>query len=79
MLGDFGTESFLRRGYHHLPENEVHTYKQKYQDIFTATGTYREIAKIVYNHDTREISTDIDNDNMATISILKKQDIYTDS
>jgi len=76
ILGDFGLENFVKRKYHHLPKAGVFTYKQQYQNIFTASGIYKEIAKICFNHDTGEISADIDNHNTGTISLLKKIELY---
>jgi SAM-dependent methyltransferase len=76
IIGDFGTENFIKNKYHHLPDKKLFTYKQRYQDMFLATGLYKEIAKIGFNHDTGELSYNIDNSNMASVSLLKKMDIY---
>jgi len=53
ILGDFLPDHQQRRRYHHLPNETVYTYKQDYAKTFVALGTYQEITKITYNHDTR--------------------------
>lgn len=55
ILGDFLPDFPQRRHYHHCPGDAVYTYKQDYAAIFTALGTYREIARVTYNHDAPEL------------------------
>lgn len=50
VLGDFLPDYPQRRAYHHLPEAGVFTYKQDYARIFEALGTYREFARIAFDH-----------------------------
>lgn len=77
ILGDFGNESFIQRDYHHLPsDKQIFTYKQQYQNIFTSTGLYKEIAKFSFNCNTGKITSDIDNSNTGTVSLLKKSSLY---
>jgi len=52
ILGDFLPDYQQRRRYHHLPEENVFTYKQDYSKIFESFGTYREIARFVFDHDS---------------------------
>ena len=51
VLGDFNPDYQQKRKYHHLPNEDVYTYKQDYAAFFKATGLYREIAFFTYNHD----------------------------
>lgn len=51
ILGDFLPDYPQRRRYHHLPEEEVYTYKQDYPALFTGLGLYREVARLTYDHD----------------------------
>jgi SAM-dependent methyltransferase len=76
LLGDFGTENFLKIPYHHLPNQEVYTYKQQYQKMFLSSGGYLEIAKITYNFDTSELTAEYDVNTMGTITLLKKTSQY---
>jgi SAM-dependent methyltransferase len=52
IIGDFLPDFTQRRRYHHLPEDNVFTYKQNYPKIFESLGTYQEITKFTGNHDT---------------------------
>jgi len=54
LLGDFLPDFQQRRRYHHMPEENVFTYKQNYPDIFTSLGLYRQLATFTYNHDTTD-------------------------
>ncbi len=76
LIGDFGTEYFFKRKYHHLKDANFYTWKMPCWELFTKTGKYLEIAKLRFNHDTHKLSPDIDIDNMGTIVLLKKQDLY---
>jgi len=51
IIGDFYPDFPQRRKYHHLPGSNVLTFKQDYSKIFETLGTYKEIARITYNHD----------------------------
>jgi SAM-dependent methyltransferase len=51
VLGDFLPDHPQRRHYHQLPEAGLYTYKQDYAKLFEAMGTYREIARVIYDHD----------------------------
>ena len=62
IIGDFRTESFLKRKYHHLPNKNMFTYKQPYEQIFVKSGFYREMAKIIYDTEA--------------FCLLKKQEVY---
>lgn len=51
VLGDFLPDYPQRRAYHHRsPEERVFTYKQDYARIFEAMGTWREIARVTFDH-----------------------------
>ena len=78
LIGDFGTENFLRRSYHHVKDGGMYTYKQRYQDMFISSGSYREIARLTFNHDRYELSADTDSSNIGTICLLRKIPVYTD-
>lgn len=52
IIGDFLPDYPQRRRYHHLPNDEVYTYKQDYPALFTGLGLYHELARLTYNHDT---------------------------
>ncbi|RLJ03607.1 MAG: class I SAM-dependent methyltransferase [Candidatus Aenigmatarchaeota archaeon] len=76
IIGDFGTEYFFKRRYHHLRDANFYTWKMPYWELFTKSGRYLEIAKLRFNHDTYRLSSDINVDNMGTTVLLKKQDLF---
>ena len=76
IIGDFGTEYFFKRKYHHLKDGNFYTWKMPYWELFTKSGRYLEIAKLRFNHDTHRLSSDINVDNMGTTVLLKKQELF---
>lgn len=52
VLGDFLPDFPQRRRYHHLSDENVYTFKQDYSKIFLALGTYQELARVSFNHDS---------------------------
>ncbi len=76
IIGDFGPEAFMKRKYHHLPDENIYTYKQLYQELFTSTGLYREIAKLTFNADTGELTACTNYSDIGIISLLKKIELY---
>jgi SAM-dependent methyltransferase len=51
LLGDFLPNFQHKRRYHHLPEDQVFTYKQNYSEIFTSLGLYKKLVSFTYDHD----------------------------
>ena len=51
IVGDFLPDFPQKRPYHHLPGQNVFTYKQDYANIFKSLGTYSEIFRVTFNHD----------------------------
>ena len=74
IIGDFYPDFPQRRHYHHLPEQDIFTYKQNYPAIFESFGTYQEIAKFTGNHDVEKDWTIqvCDSSNRFACSILHK-------
>jgi len=78
ILGDFLPDVPTKIKYHHLPEDEVYTYKQDYTEIFLSSGLYTSIAQLTYDHDTHSLSPDVNGDGRGVCSCLKKnmQNLY---
>lgn len=76
IIGDFGTDSFIRRNYTHIESDLFYTWKQSYENMFISSGKYIEVSKLRFNHDLGEITTNFDNSNMGTIVLLKKENNY---
>lgn len=51
LLGDFLPDYQQRRHYHHLPDENIYTYKQDYAKIFETFGIYKELARFAFDHD----------------------------
>jgi SAM-dependent methyltransferase len=74
IIGDFYPDYPQRRLYHHLAEENIFTYKQKYAGIFESLGTYKEITRCTSVNDTRQsvsIQT-CDSSNRLSCSVLHK-------
>jgi SAM-dependent methyltransferase len=54
IIGDFYPDFPYRRKYHHLPEDNVFTYKQNYNAIFESLGTYKEVTKVTSDNDKKQ-------------------------
>jgi SAM-dependent methyltransferase len=80
-VGDFLPDFQQRRTYHHLPEQEIYTYKQDYARIFESLGTYRAIRRVTFEvNDARLPLAASDPDNRKSCTILHKslQGFYAD-
>lgn len=44
IIGDFDVDSPAKQKYHHLPDDDIWTYKQKYDEIFTSTRCFELLA-----------------------------------
>lgn len=72
LIGDFYPSLPQRVRYHHLPDQDVWTYKQNYGDIFTATNLYEVIASYSLDHATRALRSDADSKDRAQVTLLRK-------
>lgn len=71
IIGDFSPDIPQKTKYHHLPEDNVFTYKQSYSDIFTATNIYQLLAKQTFHHDSRVLK-DVEGAERGECILLKK-------
>ena len=53
MVSDFFPDRPSRRRYHHLPEQEVYTFKQDYAGTFEGLAFYRRTAQATFAHGSR--------------------------
>lgn len=77
VIGDFQTPFPVKRRYHHITDNEVYTYKQRYKDIFLSVGSYLELSNMTLNHDEKSFEN-ITMGNMFVISLLRKENLHTE-
>lgn len=73
ILGDFLPDSPQARPYHHVKDQAIYTYKQDYAKIFEALGTYRELSRVTFHHDSPGADMrSADGSNRGVCVLLKK-------
>ena len=72
IIGDFLPANRCRVPYHHLPVNQVYTYKQNYTEPFLSSGLYRTVCMLTYDHSTEKMVADIDGMNCFGAFLLQK-------
>lgn len=71
IIGDFAPDSPARTRYHHLPDEDVWTYKMDYARAFTATALYGEVARLTFDHDNHLLES-ATSDRRGDAVLLKK-------
>lgn len=74
LIGDFFPDNPTIKGYHHLSDGEVFTYKIDYAAIFLATGMYTLVAKNTFDHETHNFQGKVAGDNRGVCVLLRKSD-----
>jgi SAM-dependent methyltransferase len=72
ILGDFLPDMPTKVKYHHLPDQEVFTYKQSYADIFLSSGLYTLVAQLTFDHDLHSFNPEIGGESRGVCSVLRK-------
>jgi ubiquinone/menaquinone biosynthesis C-methylase UbiE len=72
IIIDFFSEAALKNLYHHIDDFEAYSYKQNYDEIFTASKLFYLIDKSTYNHSTKLLDSSSDYNNNYSISLLIK-------
>lgn len=73
IIADFFPDFPSKIPYHHLPDNQVFTYKTDYASIFTSTNLYTLIATLTFDHDNaKSFLPNTPSRNRAVCSLLKK-------
>lgn len=75
IVDDFLPDVPTRARYHHRQDVEAWTYKQDYAQCWLALGLYREVDRIVFNHDTGQVG-DVPSDQRAACVVLQKASQY---
>jgi SAM-dependent methyltransferase len=72
ILGDFMPNAPTRAPYHHLPGEEVYTYKQDYGAIFGSSGVYEIVAVATGAHGASAFSTAVADRDRSAVWLLRK-------
>lgn len=72
IIGDFHPSNQLRVPYHHLPAQEIYTYKQNYAATFLTSGLYHPVCLLTGIHDRGQLTTDVTQDALAGVWLLRK-------
>lgn len=73
IIGDFRPSHPTRNHYHHLPDESVHTYKQDYAAMFTASCMYDEVAMVMGNHGAEAFADAPSERDRSAVWLLKKR------
>ncbi|MFH1621483.1 MAG: class I SAM-dependent methyltransferase [Patescibacteria group bacterium] len=78
ILGDFLPDIPCKTRYHHYTDETVYTYKMDYSALFTASVTYKEIARLCSDHGTKKFTPNATSSRRGTCVLLKKfkEDFY---
>lgn len=72
IIGDFFPDHPTKTRYHHLPSEEVYTYKLDYARIFTSTSLYRIVAQESFRHRDHALFSDVSSADRGVVNLLKK-------
>lgn len=72
IIVDFFSETPLKNQYHHITNFPAYSFKQNYDEIFTASRLYYLLDKTTLSHTTRKPDASEDYFNKYSISLLKK-------
>jgi SAM-dependent methyltransferase len=73
LIGDFYPKHATRARYHHLPGDEIYTYKQDWSQMFIASGSYRLMAMLAGEHTKPLPSADVEDGNRSATWLLRKR------
>jgi len=72
IISDFAPDWPMRVPYHHLPNQEVYTYKMNYSEVFIATGLYQLVAHFTFNHDCDKVKAVDNSASRGACTLLRK-------
>lgn len=72
IIGDFDPDFATRTKYHHLPKEEIYTYKLDYAKLFASSALYRMIATVTYDHDNHEHDPKALQNDRGVTTLLRK-------
>jgi len=72
IIGDLYPDYPTKVKYHHLPDENVFTFKQNYVEIFISTSCYKMIAFLSEHHENHELTTDANSNSRMMAALLQK-------
>ena len=72
VVGDFLPDQPTMTNYHHLPGENVYTYKLDYADIFTSSSLYRAVSRMTFSEGKHDFSTNVPSADRAAVTLLQK-------
>ncbi len=75
IIVDFFSETSLKTQYQHIKDFSAYSFKQNYDEIFTASKMYYLLDKSTLNHETKQKDATEDYYNKFSVALLKK-DIF---
>lgn len=72
-IADFAPPGPTRTRYHHLPDEELFTWKQDYAALFVATGLYEAIASVTGPYDSGVITDEVADRDRAAAWLLRRR------
>jgi ubiquinone/menaquinone biosynthesis C-methylase UbiE len=72
IIVDFFSPYPVRNEYHHITEFKAFSFKQQYEDIFTASGIYQLLHKESIDHSKKTLSASSDYSNLYSVTLLRK-------
>ena len=73
IIGDFRPFGNQRVRYHHLPDEEVFTYKQDYAAVFTGSGLYQPVCSLTADHASGDLLPAVDGHHRIGVALLRKR------
>ena len=72
IITDFAPDSPQRVPYHHLPGENVYTYKIDYAGIFASTGMYYPVARFTFGHYQGKLEHNVESGKRSVCVLLRK-------
>ena len=72
IIVDFFSEKTLKNNYAHISDFNAYSFKQKYENIFTASHLYQLIDKSTINHNDKKNDALSDFYNLMSVTLLRK-------
>jgi SAM-dependent methyltransferase len=73
VIGDFYPSNPIKVRYHHLPDQEMYTYKQDYAATYLASGLYHRVGTLTGDHASKSLDGTVSESQRIGVSLLRKR------